>query len=392
MSDFTSSTESGRKGRFRFLWIALLLILLATAATVVAMRSSDAKSAAESKKNEAPVTLEFNSTDIALVEVKSLTRTISISGSLMPVIQSVVKSTVAGEILKLAIREGEGVKQGDVIAEIATTDLRSRLDAARADQEERRARLTVAMTNRNTNQALLKQNFISKNAFDQTQGTFEAAEAAVRWADAQVTLARKALADAVVRAPISGRVAKRMVNAGERVSPESPIVSIVDLSHLELEVTIPSSEVPEIRIGQTVQFKVDGFGERRFEGRVDRVNPVTEAASRSIKLFVAVPNTDSSLKGGMFAEGAITLSQSSPAPVVPISALFEEAGQSYVFAIESGKLIKPPVTTGMKDDTTGLATVTAGLKPGAQVVRIRMGGLKVGLPAVLKTEPTKNPA
>lgn len=372
------------------LWsAAVIAILSAGAGSAILMRSGEAKTDVGEKAADTAVTLEFNSTDVAVVEVKALARTFTISGSLIPVVQSVVKSTVPGEIIKVAVREGEAVRQGDVLAEIATVDLRSRLDAALADQEERRARLALALTNRNTNQALLKQNFISKSAFDQTQGTLEAADAAVRWADAQVKLAHKAIADAVIRAPISGRIAKRMVNAGERVGPESPVVLIVDLSNLELEVSVPASEVPEIRSGQSVHFKVDGFGERRFEGRVDRINPVTETASRSIKLFVAVPNLDNSLRGGMFAEGIVTLSEATAAPVIPISAVFEEAGQSYVFAIDAGKLVKPAVTLGVRDETTSLVTVTSGLKAGIPVVRIRMGGLKVGQPALLKPAPAR---
>lgn len=385
-------SSHSRRRRAVFWGLIVLVLLGCAAAATLYLRASNAKTAADNEKAETPVTLEFTSTDVVQVELKSLARTITISGSLNPVTQSLVKSTVAGEILKFAVREGDGVRQGEVIAEIATTDLRSRLEAALADQEERRARLSVALNNRNTNQALLKQNFISQNAYDQTQGTYEAAEAAVRWADAQVNVARKALADAVVRAPISGRIAKRMVNAGERVSPDTPLVSIVDLSRLELEVTVPASEVPEIQIGQRVNFKVNGFGARHFEGRVDRINPVTETATRAIKLFIAVPNADNSLKGGMFAEGAVTLAQSTPAPVVPSSAVFEEAGQSYVFAIEGGKLTKVSITLGAKDETTGLAAVSRGLQPGALVIRTRIASLKAGLPAVFKPAAVANPA
>jgi RND family efflux transporter MFP subunit len=152
---------------------------------------------------------------------------------------------------------------------------------------------------------------------------------------------------------------------------------------------VPASDVPDIHIGQAVQFAVDGFGTRQFAGRVDRINPQTETASRGIKLFIAVPNPDASLKGGMFAQGGVMLSLAAPMPVVPTSAVFEEAGQSYVFAIDAGKLVKQAIGTGMKDESTGLTAVTSGLKEGAQVVRIRMPSLKAGVPAVLK--PMANP-
>ncbi len=353
----------------------------------MAYKTSEASAASDSKKAETPVTLEFAASDVALVSWQSLARTITISGSLTPVTQSLVKSTVAGQVSRVLVREGESVKQGTVVAEIDTTDLRSRLEAAQADQEERRSRLTIAMRNRDTNQALLKQNFISQNAYDQTQSTFQGSEAAVRWADAQVTLAKKAMNDAIVRSPITGKVAKRMVNGGERIMPDAPIVNIVDLSQLELEATVPASDVPNITPGQAVRFHVDGFGERQFEGKIQRINPVAEPGSRSIKLFVAVPNPDGSLRGGMFAEGSVTLSQSRAMPVIPSGAIFEEAGQAYVFSIEDAKLAKRAVGIGQRDEVSGVTEIKSGLAEGTPVVRIRMNGLKAGAPAVLRAVP-----
>jgi RND family efflux transporter MFP subunit len=294
---------------------------------------------------------------------------------------------VSGEVRRLLVREGENVRQGAIVAEIDTTDARSRLEAALADQAERRSRLAIATRNRDTNQALLKQDFISQNAYDQLQSTYQGSEAAVQWSDAQVKLARKAIEDAVVRAPITGQVARRMVNGGERIGPDAPIISLVDLSRLELEVSVPASDVASIALGQTVHFQVDGFGDRRFTGRVERINPVAEASSRAIKLFVSVANPDGSLRGGMFAQGTVTLSQSDPLPVIPASAVFEEAGQSYVFVVEDGKLAKNAVRLGLRDEASGLVEAASGVSAGAAVVRIRMNGLKVGAPAVLGKAP-----
>jgi RND family efflux transporter MFP subunit len=298
--------------------------------------------------------------------------------------QATVKSTVGGEVRRVLVREGEAVRQGAVLAEIDGTEARTRLDAALADQAERRARLDIAARNRDTNQGLLKQNFISQNAFDQLQSTYQASQAAVQWADAQVKLARQAAADTLVRAPMSGTVAKRMVNGGERVGVDAPLMQLVDLSRLELEATVPASDVARVAPGQEVHFSVDGFGARQFGGKVARINPVAEAGTRAIKLFVTVPNSDASLRGGMFAQGVVTVSQSKPMPVIPLSAVFEEAGQAYAFAVESGKLAKHALKLGLKDEASGFVEVLQGLDAGLPVVRIRMNGLKVGTPAVLR--------
>jgi RND family efflux transporter MFP subunit len=383
------STSRGLSKR-KLLWLLLVVGLSAAGFGVVSKlqsKSQDTKTADTAAKEKAPTTLEFTEGDIAVVSLQSLAQSLSISGSLAPITQATVKSTVAGEVRRVLVREGEAVRQGAVLVEIDVTDARTRLDAALADQAERRARLDMAARNRDTNLGLLKQNFISQNAFDQLQSTLQASQAAVQWADAQVKLARKAIDDAVVRAPMAGMVAKRLVNGGERVMPDAPLLQLVDLSHLELDATLPASDMPRVALGQTVRFNVDGFGERAFEGKVDRINPLTEAGSRAIKLFVTVPNPQAVLRGGMFAQGRVSLSEATPTPVIPATAVFEEAGQSYVFTVLDNKLVKQAVTMGLKDEASGQIAITQGMLPGQQVVRLRMTGLKAGVSVVMSALP-----
>lgn len=379
------SLKPGLFWRRKPIWLSLLVLLvLAGAGGVMAVKSQSAKASEEVKKDSPVVTLEFAPGDISVVTVQALAQGVSVSGSLSPVTQATVKSTVGGEVRRVLVREGEAVRQGAILVEIDGTEAHTRLEAALADQAERRARLDIAARNRDTNQSLLKQNFISQNAFDQLQSTYQASQAAVHWADAQVKLARQAAADALVRAPMAGLVAKRLVNGGERVGVDAPLLQVVDLSRLELEATVPAADVARIAPGQLVQVSVDGFGARQFEGRVARINPLAESGTRAIKLFVTVPNGDASLRGGMFAQGVVTVSQSKPMPVIPLSAVFEEAGQPYVFAVESGKLAKHALKLGLKDEASGMVEVTHGLDAGIPVVRIRMNGLKAGTPAVLR--------
>ena len=360
-----------------------MALVAVAAGAAFAWRSGDGKREEDPAKAEA-LTLEFAAADVAFVEIRPLLQTVPLSGSLTPLIQSAVKAKIAGEVARIHVREGQAVSQGQVIAELDNPDLRARLDAAVADQEERQARLSIAAKNRDTNQALLRRQFISQNAYDQVHSTYQGSEAAVRWANAQVAQAKNALNDMVVRAPIAGIVAKRMVNGGERVAPDMPLVTVVDLSRLELEATVPAADIPGIKVGQPVAFKVDGFGGRRFGGRVERINPVAEAGSRAIKLFVAVDNSDRALRGGMFAEGEVTLSETRPVPVIPISAVREEAGQAYVFTVEDGKVGKRPVALGARDEADGMVEARSGLASGIPVVRIAMNGLKAGTTAILK--------
>ena len=371
--------------RSRSGWVKLTVAGLSAALIVGSLVAWRASSAKKEDKKPADVTLEFSPADITIVEQKSLTRTLPFSGSLSPLVQSTVKSKVSGEVQKVLVREGEAIKQGQVLAQIDTSDLNARLDAQVAVLEETKARWSIADKNRESNLKLLKQNFISQNAFDTTHSTLEASAASVRSAEAQVRLARNAMQDAVIRAPISGILAKRMVNGGEKVGPDSPMFTVVDLARMEIEAPAAASEIPSVKVGQIATFKVDGFGERVFEGRVERINPITEQGSRSITLYLSVANGDGVLKGGMFAKGLLVLDKTQASTVVPLAAVRDDAGQSYVFTLEGGKVAKRNVTLGLSEAQAGLVEVKSGLETGVQVVAARMVGLKSGASAVVKS-------
>ena len=176
---------------------------------------------------------------------------------------------------------------------------------------------------------LLKQNFISQNAFDNSESSFHVAEGSVKSAEAQVQLARNALRDAVAISPLTGLVGKRHVQPGEKVAFDSPLITVVDLKDMELQAAVPAVDVPELTIGKSVELVIDGFGERRFGGRVERINPATEPGTRSILVYVGIPNADGALRGGMFATGRIALAASAPVATLPATAVRVEAGQTY---------------------------------------------------------------
>jgi RND family efflux transporter MFP subunit len=302
-----------------------------------------------------------------------------------------VRSKVPGEINRLLVREGETVAAGQLMAQIDTQDLQARLDAQVAALEEARARLSIAEKNRENNLKLLRQNFISQNAFDTTQSTYEAAVANVKSAEAQQRIAAKAMEDAAVRAPFGGIVARKMANAGEKIGIDSPLFSLVDLARMEIEAPAPAAEIPAVKQGQVATFRVDGFGERLFEGRVERINPTADPNSRSITLYLSVANRDGVLKGGMFAKGHIVLDKTLVATVIPAGAIREEAGQAYVFAIEGGKITRRPVRVGWTEPQAGLVEVQSGLENGLHVVSARVSGLKAGSPAIMKSPKAPQP-
>ena len=131
-------------------------------------------------------------------------------------------------------------------------------------------------------------------------------------------------------APLSGTLAKRHVQPGEKVNFDSPLFTIVDLGRMELQAMVPANDIPEIRIGDAGRsFRSTVSATRTFAGSVERINPTTEAGTRAILVFVQIPNPDAALRGGMFATGRIRLAAGAPVPTLPLAAIRTEAGQTY---------------------------------------------------------------
>jgi RND family efflux transporter MFP subunit len=160
------------------------------------------------------------------------------------------------------------------------------------------------------------------------------------------------------------------------------VITVVDLSRLELEAAVPATEIGKIRVGQKVEFRVEGFGARPFAGRIERINPATVAGSRSINAYAVIDNPDGILRGGMFAQGAASLERIEGALLIPASAVREEAGQSYVYALVDGAIRRRAVKVEAAD-AGGLAPLLDGLAPGDRIVRNNLGALREGAAARL---------
>jgi RND family efflux transporter MFP subunit len=371
---------AGRFGRRHTLGIVAAVIIVGALAGSVALRAS--KKAQDAPGT--PPTLEFAANDVAFVEPRSLTRWLPLSGTLQPVDQTTVKAKVSGEIRQVTVREGEAVKSGQVIARFDTSDLEAKLTDRIGALEASRAQLALAEKTRAQNQQLLKQKFISQTAYDSSESNLSVTQGTLKSNEAQAQLARNALRDAVVAAPLTGTVAKRHVQPGEKVPFDAPLITIVDLSRMELQAMVPANDIPELRVGMTVDLAIDGFGDRRFTGTIDRINPTTEAGTRAILVFIHIPNPDSALRGGMFGTGKVTLAAGEPVPTLPAIAIRTEAGQTFVWAIEAGKLTRRIVTVGRRDDSAGRVEIKTALPKDIPILAAPFDNLKAGAPALVR--------
>lgn len=367
--------------------IAAAVIAVIGVGAWVATRNPSTPAMAAPAPNATPV--ELAAVDVATVESRVLSRALPLSGNIAPFVQATLKSKVGGEVEQLRLREGQDVREGDVIARVDTRNLQAQYDREAAAVEKARADLDLARLNRDKNRQLLEQKFISQNTFEQTESAYNGSVASFKLAEAEARVAKINLDDAVIRAPFSGTIAKRLVQPGEKVSPDSAIVTLVDLKQMVLEAAVPSAEIPSVRVGQKVRFRVGGFGDRTFEGEVQRINPVTADNSRSITIYIAVPNPDSALKGGMFAQGTLMLSSTQPVLAVSQRAVRDEAGVSYVYVLRDEKIVRTPVKVGPRSEGDAFVEVHEGLSAGDQVIVADIGDDKAGAVArVRKNETT----
>jgi membrane fusion protein (multidrug efflux system) len=315
---------------------------------------------------EAP--LELLAADVATVKRGVLAGGLPVTGTLQAVNQTTVQARVGSDIAAVLVREGEYVQKGAVLARLGTQDIEARVKQAEAQLASAKveAQLTRGLMERN--RKLFEKNYYSENDFARSQGETEARDEAVRAQQAMVDISRKALKDAVVVSPMSGIVAKRYIEPGSSVGMEARLFDIVDLSQMELQVSVPAAEVPRIKVGQAVLFSVDGFNGRRFQGQVSRINPVADAATRAIAVYVHVSNPDTALKGGMFARGEITSGSGKEALIVPLTALRQGEKNVTVFVLKDDKLVLRQVAVGATDQRAGEAVINAGVAEGETIV------------------------
>lgn len=359
----------------RTFWISAVVLLIAAAAGAAVLK----KPAPAAPVAAAPAALEFLASDITSIQPHDLRQLILMSGSLRAVNQAAVKAKVAGDVREVLVREGESVQAGQVLVRMDTSEYQSRVGQAQGAMLATRGQLDIAGKARDNNQALLAKGFISQNAFDNAASQFDIAQANVASASSMLDVARKALNDTIIRAPIAGIVSSRTVQPGEKVPVDFRLLDVVDLQRMELEASVPTTEIVNVTIGQEVQVRVEGLT-TPLAGKVVRINPATQVGSRSILAYVQVDNPQGLLRSGMFGEAQLTLAKKTGVLTAPQSAIQMDAGKPFVYAIENNVLLQKSVTLGIKghDGATNAVEILTGLDNGAQIIKSNMGNLRPG--------------
>jgi membrane fusion protein (multidrug efflux system) len=365
--------------------IALASIVLASISASTGCRRGPEAAAAEAEKAGMTIGPE----NIAIVAPGSLMSGPAISGALIPEREATVRAQISGAVLQTYAEEGQAVRAGQPLVSLDATGIQDAFLSARAAVTSASNNADIAARELARSQKLLAAGAIAEREIEQVRRNAIAANAALADARARLASAQRQLSNTRVVAPISGIVSDRPVSAGDVVQPGTALVTVVDPSSMRLEASVPADQLGSVRIGVPVTFTVTGYPGREITGRITRVNPTADPATRQVRITVSIPNAQGRLVGGLYANGRLA-SESRTGLVAPLSAIDARSGTPAVLRIKQGKVERVPVQLGLRDEGAEKIELLSGVQAGDTLLLGAAQGITPG--TVLRVSaPSDNP-
>ncbi|MDH0867602.1 efflux RND transporter periplasmic adaptor subunit [Mitsuaria sp. GD03876] len=356
-------------------WLGgVAVAVLAGGAGVYATSGSQAS--APKKDPEKPA-LEFQANEIVKPTLAAMPGLIEFSGPLVAPNTVIVRAKASGSLDRLAVAEGNRVHAGQVLGQLDLEELRHKVAERSASVESARAMYEQSERQFKANQGLASQNFIAPTALDNSRAQLESARGQMLSAQAQLGTSEVLLRQAALVSPIDGIVAKRHTLPGEKVAAEQQVLTIVDLSRLELAGLVGTHEVGKLSPGMSVQVKVEG-SDAPVTAKIARIAPAAEPGTRSIGVTLSLDNPGERFRAGQYAVARVELPDDKQRLTVPVTAIGSVSGQEHVWMIDKGTLVRRIVTTGRRDAREGRVEILAGVTPTSQVLGARFDNLKEG--------------
>jgi len=357
--------------------VALVVALLAIAVLrALGARKVQQAALAEQTARGTQTVIELAAGDLLPLQMQELLRGLPVSGTLKAANTAFVKARVPGELQGLSVREGDAVKAGQVIARIDPAEYEARLRQAQLQADAAKAQIDIAQRQYDNNKALVDQGFISKTALDTSLANLNGARASFEAAGAAADVARKSMADTVLKAPMAGFISQRLAQPGERVAVDTRIVEIVDLSRMEIEAALSAADSAGVRVGQQALLQVEGHAQP-VPARVARINPSTQAGSRSVLVYLQLKPAPG-LRQGLFVQGSLG-TEKLKTLAVPMQAVRSDKPQPYVQVVENQQVRHVSVTLGARGQAGGQDMVAiTGLAEGSLVLAGAVGPLREG--------------
>ena len=365
---------------------AVLLILILLFA--FARSKSDKVSAAETTKTE---TIMVGPENIAVATTGAIMSGPSLSGTLEPEREAVLRAQVQGSVLQTYADQGQAVSAGTVLARIDASGIQDAYNSARAQVVAARNAADIAARDLARNEKLLAAGAIAERDIEQSRRASIAAQAALEDANSRLASAEKQFRSTTVTAPFGGVVSERPVSAGDIVQPGTSLFTVVDPSSMRLEASVPAEQLSSIRVGVPVTFTVSGYPGREFVGHIVRVNPTADPTTRQVRIYVSIPNAGRTLVGGLFATGRMSTATRTGL-VVPTTAVDVRGTAPSVVRVKGGKAEKVQIQIGVTDKASETVEVLSGLQAGDTLLLGAAQGITPGTPVRVSAPAGATPA
>jgi len=356
--------------------VGAVLVLVLLLLVFMTRSKSDNASAAETTKVE---TISVGAENIAVATTGSIMSGPTISGTLEPEREAVLRSQAQGSVLQTYADQGQSVGAGTVLARIDASGVQDAYTSARAQVVAARNAADIAAHDLARNEKLLTAGAIAERDIEQSRRASIAAQAALEDANSRLAGAQRQYRNTTVTSPFAGIVSERPVSPGDVVQPGTALFTIVDPSSMRLEASVPAEQLSTIRVGVPVAFTVSGYPGRQFVGHIVRVNPTADPTTRQVRIYVSIPNAGRTLVGGLFASGRIS-SDTKTGLVVPATAVDVRGTAPFAVRVRGGKAEKVQLQLGLNDKTAETYEILSGLHAGDTVLVGAAQGITPGTP------------
>jgi RND family efflux transporter MFP subunit len=301
---------------------------------------------------------------------------------------------MAEQLIDMYVNEGDRVRQGQPLAKFKDQVLQAAATYANTDVATQRMNVRVAEAESARAVALFAEGAIAQRDRDNALAALEGAHSRQSLAVSQAANAEDRLRSAVLTAPAAGVISKRYVQAGDRVDNGKPVFELVDTRVLQLSASVPTEWLADLKVGRLVSLTVAQMDSTEISGRISRINPTADAATRQIQIYVDVPNEREALVGGLFVSGRVVTKEAAHVVAVPRAAVrYEgEARTPYVYVVSGGRIARRQVGVGISDDDVGLVEITRAVAAGDTVVIGPIEGLGDGTPVAIGAAAAPAPA
>ena len=350
--------------------IIVALSVLSTSACKKGTAEADAASAAG-----APMTI--GTENIAIVTVGEVMSGPTLSGAIMPERSGTVRAQIGGSVLQTYAEPGQRVGAGQLLAQIDASGLQDAFLSARSAVTSANNNADVAARELARSQKLFAAGAIAERDLEQSRRASIAANAGLADARSRLANAQRQLSNTRVVSPISGIVSEKPVSAGDVVSPGSALFTVVDPSSMRLEASIPADQLASVRVGVPVTFTVNGYPGRTLTGKVTRVNPTADPATRQVRIIASIPNSNGALVGGLFATGRLA-AEMKTALIAPTSAIDTRSTEPTVMRVRQSKVERVPVQLGLRDEGAEKVEIKSGVQAGDTLLLGAAQGISAG--------------